>query len=64
MMLYPSSGNLILGGEKNTDREMAMAQFETMLTETLVITISPGIPLVILFLIGYLIRLFALRDQV
>jgi hypothetical protein len=63
-MLYPSSGNLILGGEKNTDSEMAMAQFETILTETLVITISLGIPLVILFLIGYLIRLFALRDQV
>ena len=34
-----------------------MEQFELVLIETLVIVIQTGIPLAILFLIGYMIRL-------
>jgi hypothetical protein len=34
-----------------------MGQFEVMLRETLVVVIQMGIPLALLFLIGYMIRL-------
>lgn len=58
MMLYPSHGNLILERETDSDKETAMGQFENVLAETLVITTRVGIPLVILFLIGYIIRIW------
>jgi hypothetical protein len=37
-----------------------MGQFQAMLTETLVITTRLGIPVIMLFLIGYMLRLFRL----
>ena len=40
-----------------------MGQFESVLIDTLVITIRMGIPLIILFLIGFLIRIWLLPDK-
>ena len=38
-----------------------MGQFETVLIETLVIVTRLGVPVVILFLIGYMMRILAIR---
>ena len=55
---YPDSGK----GKWVVGKEAAMGQFENILIETLVITTQLGIPVAILFLIGYLLRIRHLPD--